>query len=107
MIRRSSTRGLPGLPRGRCGSIATHASLDNQNRCVIAASRLDEPSQKVESANKAIDCMGSLPWRYSEADEAFFRNLTFCEEDRHLVTSAAWRGGYRWFRSTNVAPLEQ
>src|SRR5271156_5394647 len=61
MIRRSSTRGLPGLPRGRCGSIATHASLDNQNRCVIAASRLDEPSQKVESANKAIDCMGSLP----------------------------------------------
>jgi hypothetical protein len=45
--------------------------------------------------------------RYSEADEAFFRNLTFCEEDRHLVTSAPWRGGYRWFRSTNVAPLEQ
>src|ERR1700680_4853157 len=61
MTRRSSTRGLPGLPRGRCGSIAAQASLDSQNRRVITTSRLDEPNQKVESPNKAIDCMSSLP----------------------------------------------
>jgi len=45
--------------------------------------------------------------RYSKADETFWRCLVFCEEDRHLVTSAPWSGGYRWFRSTNVVPLEQ
>ena len=61
MTRRSSTRGLPGLPRGRCRSIAAHAWSDSQNRRVITASRLDEPNQKVESPNKAIDCMSSLP----------------------------------------------
>ena len=52
---------LSGLPRGRCRSIAAHASSDSLNRCAITASRLDEPNQKVESPNKAIDCMGSLP----------------------------------------------
>ena len=49
MTRRSSTRGLPGLPRGRCGSIAAHASSDSQNRRVITTSRLDEPNQKVNA----------------------------------------------------------
>ena len=29
---RLSTRGLPGLPRGRCGSIAAQALSDSQNR---------------------------------------------------------------------------
>src|SRR5512132_3491936 len=38
ITRRSSTRGLPGLPRGRWGSIAAQASSDNHNKCVIAAS---------------------------------------------------------------------
>ena len=28
----SSTRGLPGLPRGRCGLSASQASSDNQNK---------------------------------------------------------------------------
>src|SRR5208282_2122363 len=32
MTVRSSTRGLPGLPRGRCGLSAFHASSDNQNK---------------------------------------------------------------------------
>ena len=30
MTVRSSTRGLPGLPRGRCGLSAFHASSDSQ-----------------------------------------------------------------------------
>jgi hypothetical protein len=33
---------LPGLPRGRWGSIAAQASSDNQNLCVIAASLVGE-----------------------------------------------------------------
>ena len=32
MTVRSSTRGLPGLPRGRCGLSASQASSDNQNK---------------------------------------------------------------------------
>jgi hypothetical protein len=32
---------------------------------------------------------------------------TFPEEDRYLYTTASWQGGYRWFRSTNVVPIEQ
>jgi hypothetical protein len=39
--------------------------------------------------------------------EAFLRNLTWCEEDRHKYTSAPYRSGYRWFRSSNVIPIEQ
>jgi hypothetical protein len=34
-----------------------------------------------------------------EDDEAFLRRLIFPEEDRHLFTTAPWRGGYRWFRA--------
>jgi hypothetical protein len=40
-------------------------------------------------------------------DEAFLRKIIFPEEDRHLFTSTPWRGGYRWFRSPNVIPIEQ
>jgi hypothetical protein len=42
-----------------------------------------------------------------EDEEAFFRSITFPEEDRRLLTAAPWRGEYRWFRSPNVVPLEQ
>lgn len=35
------------------------------------------------------------------------RDWTFPEEDRHLYTTAPWTGGFRWFRSANVIPLEQ
>ena len=32
---------------------------------------------------------------------------TWCEEDRHLFTTAQWDGGFRWFRAKNVVCLEQ
>jgi hypothetical protein len=37
----------------------------------------------------------------------FLQNYTWPQEDRHLFTSVQWSGGYRWFRSSNVVPLEQ
>jgi hypothetical protein len=41
-------------------------------------------------------------------DEALMRSLTRCEEDRRrLYPGVAWNGGYRWFRSPNVVPLEK
>jgi hypothetical protein len=40
-------------------------------------------------------------------DEAFLRQIIFPEEDRHLFTTASWRGGFRWFRSPNIIPIEQ
>jgi hypothetical protein len=39
--------------------------------------------------------------------EAFLRSITPCEEDRRLYTSAPWTGGFRWFRSSNIVPLER
>jgi hypothetical protein len=38
--------------------------------------------------------------------EAFLRQFVFPEEDRHLFTTAPWRGGFRWFRSPNIVPIE-
>ena len=35
------------------------------------------------------------------------RQWTFPEEDRRLYTTQPWKGGYRWFRSSNVVPIEQ
>jgi hypothetical protein len=46
--------------------------------------------------------------RYTEREHKFWRPLVVCEEDRwKYPTKAPWRGGYRWFRSPNVVPLEQ
>jgi hypothetical protein len=42
-----------------------------------------------------------------QAEDDFLRKLTFPEEDRHLFTAAPWRGGFRWFRSENVVPMER
>jgi hypothetical protein len=43
-----------------------------------------------------------------EDDDALMRSLTRCEEDRRrLYPGVAWNGGYRWFRSPNVVPLER
>lgn len=42
-----------------------------------------------------------------EEDEAFLRRLIRPEEDRRRYTIAPWSGGYRWFRSPNVVPIEQ
>ena len=44
--------------------------------------------------------------RYNPQDEAFLRSVVFPEEDRHLFTTAPWHGGFRWFRSANVVPIE-
>lgn len=38
--------------------------------------------------------------------ESFLRSVTFPEEDQHLFTTAPWGGEYRWFRSSNVVPIE-
>jgi hypothetical protein len=40
-------------------------------------------------------------------DEAFLRSIVFPEEDRRQFTTAAWHGGFRWFRSPNVIPIEK
>jgi hypothetical protein len=45
--------------------------------------------------------------KYTEADETFMREITPAEEDRHLFTSAPWRGGYRWYRPPNVICIEK
>jgi hypothetical protein len=42
-----------------------------------------------------------------EDDDVFMRRITYCEEERRLHTSAPWPGGYRWFRSPNVVPIER
>ena len=43
-----------------------------------------------------------------EEDEALMRSLTRCEEDRRrLYPGVAWNGGYRWFKSPNIIPLER
>jgi hypothetical protein len=42
-----------------------------------------------------------------EDDDVFMRRITYCEEERRLHTSAPWSGGYRWFRSPNVIPIER
>jgi hypothetical protein len=39
-------------------------------------------------------------------DENFLRRLVLPEEDRRRY-GIPWSGGYRWFRSPNVIPLER
>jgi hypothetical protein len=48
----------------------------------------------------------SLVRRYSQSDETFWRDLIFPEEKRRLYTSDPWKGGYRWFQSPNITPIE-
>ena len=41
-------------------------------------------------------------------DEAFMRSLIRPEEDRRrLYPTIPWDGGFRWFRSLNVVPIER
>jgi len=43
-----------------------------------------------------------------EEDEAFLRKIVFCEEDRRRrYPTLQWTGGYRWFMSPNIIPIEQ
>src|SRR6476620_323622 len=71
ITRRSSTRGLPGLPRGRCGSIAAQASSDSQNKRAIAACPfrklnptvlMVKSAQDVASDDAAAALDGSAMW---------------------------------------------
>jgi hypothetical protein len=51
--------------------------------------------------------MAVLLRRYAKATEDFHRKFTLPYEDR--IKGAAtkkWPGGYRWFRSPNVKPIE-
>ena len=45
--------------------------------------------------------------RPGDGSEDFLRSVTPPEEDRRLYTSMPYRGGFRWFRATNVIPIEQ
>ena len=40
-------------------------------------------------------------------DEVLLRRYVIPEEDRPRRTTAAYSGGYRWFRSANVVGMEQ
>jgi hypothetical protein len=41
-----------------------------------------------------------------DREHEFLRSVTIPEEDRSKFTSTKWQGEYRWFRSSNVIPLE-
>ena len=44
---------------------------------------------------------------FSPTAEAFYRKRILSEEDRkRLLGDVEWKGGYRWFRSPNVVPIE-
>jgi hypothetical protein len=44
----------------------------------------------------------------NDEDDAFMRQVTWCEEDRlQRHPGVPWNGGYRWFRSPNIVPLER
>jgi hypothetical protein len=46
--------------------------------------------------------------RETDTDEAFLRQLVLPEEDRlRLHPTVQWMGGFRWFRSSNVIPIER
>jgi hypothetical protein len=43
--------------------------------------------------------------RFSIKEEAFWQKRVLSEED-HIRLGVEWKGGYRWFRSANIVPLE-
>lgn len=43
----------------------------------------------------------------NDEDAEFLRSIIFPDEDRLQLTTAAWHGGFRWFRSPNIIPLEK
>lgn len=43
-----------------------------------------------------------------QVEQDDLRQWTFPKEDRPLYTTQPWQGGgYRWFRSPNIVPIEQ
>jgi hypothetical protein len=51
--------------------------------------------------------MNSVPSSTGDEAEAFLRTIVPPEEERRLYTSAPWSGGFRWFKSENVIPIER
>jgi hypothetical protein len=46
--------------------------------------------------------------RIKDDTDTFWQKLVLPEEDRRrLFPDTPWRGGYRWFRSPNVVPIEK
>ena len=46
--------------------------------------------------------------RETDTDEAFLRQVVLPEEDRcGCILRFWWTGGFRWFRSSNVIPIER
>jgi hypothetical protein len=51
--------------------------------------------------------MGQAVRSRDDSEDAFWRRLVLPEEERRrLFPGVEWIGGYRWFRSPNVVPLE-
>jgi len=50
--------------------------------------------------------MAALIRRYTKGLEDFHRKFTLSYEDWIKHASTKWPGGYRWFRSPNVTPIE-
>lgn len=44
--------------------------------------------------------------RYDKSFEEFHRQFTLPQEDRMQHTDSPHAGGYRWFKSPNVVPIE-
>jgi hypothetical protein len=44
--------------------------------------------------------------RQTEDEDTFWRKLVLPQEER-MRLGIPWHGGYRWFRSENVIPIEQ
>jgi hypothetical protein len=42
----------------------------------------------------------------AEDEDTFWRKLVLPQEER-MRLGIPWHGGYRWFRSENVIPIEQ
>ena len=51
--------------------------------------------------------MAPLYRKDDDEGETFLRRFVVPEEDRHLFTTTPWTGGFRWFRSANILPLER
>jgi hypothetical protein len=52
--------------------------------------------------------MTSLRLNREDDADTFWQKLILPEEDRlHLYPHERWKGGYRWFRSPNVIPIER
>jgi hypothetical protein len=51
---------------------------------------------------------GQTKERDEDEDETFLRHLVLPEEDRRRrYPTRPWTGGFRWFRSPNVIPIER